>query len=133
MLDHVSLAVTELQRSRRFYDAVLRPLGLVRTVDFQGRGSDYGTMAGQFGVEFTITVEASGASPSQGMHVCFRAPDREAVRAFHQAALTAGGSDDGGPAVRVQYHPDYYAAFALDPDGHRLEAVCHAPAAPAIV
>ena len=82
MLDHVSLGVTELHRSRRFYDAVLRPLGLVRTVDFQGRGSDYGTMAGQFGVEFTITVEASGASPSQGMHVCFRAPDREAVRAF---------------------------------------------------
>ncbi len=133
MLDHVSLGVTELQRSRQFYDAVLRPLGLVRTVDFQGRGSDYGTMAGQFGVEFTITVETRGASPLQGMHVCFRASDRRAVRAFHRAALTAGGRDDGQPAVRAQYHPDYYAAFALDPDGHRIEAVCHTPAVPAIV
>ena len=133
MLDHVSLGVTELPRSRQFYDAVLRPLGLVRTVDFQGRGSDYGTMAGPFGVEFTITVEARGASPLQGMHVCFRAPDRWAVRAFHRAALTAGGRDDGQPAVRAQYHPDYYAAFALDPDGHRIEAVCHTPAVPAIV
>lgn len=133
MLDHVSLGVTELQRSRQFYDAVLRPLGLVRTVDFQGRGSDYGTMAGQFGVEFTITVETRGASPLQGMHVCFRASDRRAVRTFHRAALTAGGRDDGQPAVRAQYHPDYYAAFALDPDRHRIEAVCHTPAVPAIV
>ena len=133
MLDHVSLGVTNLERSRRFYDTVLRPLGLVRTVDFQGRGSDYGTMAGQLGVEFTITVEASGASPARGMHICFRAPDRQAVRAFHAVALTAGGRDDGQPGVRAQYHPDYYAAFALDPDGHRIEAVCHAPTAPVAV
>ena len=133
MLDHVSLGVTDLERSRRFYDAVLRPLGLVRTVDFQGRGSDYGAMAGQLGVEFTITVEMDGVSPLQGMHVCFRAPDRKAVHAFHAAALMAGGRDDGGPGVRMQYHPDYYAAFALDPDGHRIEAVCHAPIAPMVV
>jgi catechol 2,3-dioxygenase-like lactoylglutathione lyase family enzyme len=133
MLDHVSLGVTDLECSRRFYDAVLRPLGLVRTVDFQGPGSDYGAMAGQLGVEFTITVEMGGASPSPGMHVCFRASDRKAVHAFHAAALTTGGRDDGGPAVRVQYHPDYYAAFALDPDGHRIEAVCHAPSAPIVV
>jgi catechol 2,3-dioxygenase-like lactoylglutathione lyase family enzyme len=133
MLDHVSLGVTDLERSRRFYDAVLRPLGLVRTVNFQARGSDYGAMAGQLGVEFTITLETSGVSLSQGMHICFRAPDRQAVRAFHAAALAAGGRDDGGPAVRLQYHADYYAAFTLDPDGHRIEAVCHAPAAPIVV
>jgi catechol 2,3-dioxygenase-like lactoylglutathione lyase family enzyme len=133
MLDHVSLGVTDLERSRRFYDAVLRPLGLVRTVDFQGRGSDYGAMAGQLGVEITITVEAIGASPSPGFHVCFRAPDRRAVRAFYARALIAGGKDDGPPAVRPKYHPDYYAAFALDPDGHRIEAVCHAPEAPAVI
>jgi catechol 2,3-dioxygenase-like lactoylglutathione lyase family enzyme len=83
-------------------------------------------MAGQFGVEFTITVE-TGVSPLRGMHVCFRAPDRAAVRAFHSAALVAGGRDDGGPGVRAQYHPDYYAAFVTDPDGHRMEAVCHVP------
>jgi catechol 2,3-dioxygenase-like lactoylglutathione lyase family enzyme len=83
-------------------------------------------MAGQFGVEFTITVE-SGVSPLPGMHLCFRAPNRASVHAFHGAALTAGGYEDGGPGLRPQYHPDYYAAFVIDPDGHRIEAVCHAP------
>ena len=126
MLDHVSLGVKDLERSRRFYDAALHPLGLVRTVDFQGRGSDYGAMAGQFGVEFTIAVE-TGVSPLPGMHLCFRAPNRASVGEFHAAALTAGGHDDGGPGLRPQYHPDYYAAFVVDPDGHRIEAVCHAP------
>jgi catechol 2,3-dioxygenase-like lactoylglutathione lyase family enzyme len=132
MLDHVSLGVQDLERSRRFYDAALRPLGVVRTVDFQGRGSDYGAMAGQLGVEFTITAEMR-VSPLIGMHLCFLAPDREAVRAFHAAGLSAGGRDDGTPGIRLQYHPDYYAAFVLDPDGHRIEAVCHAPETPAIV
>jgi catechol 2,3-dioxygenase-like lactoylglutathione lyase family enzyme len=127
MLDHVSLGVTNLERSRQFYDAVLRPLGIVRTVDFgNGRGSDYGMMAGQLGVEFTITIEPDVA-PSRGMHLCFRAPDRAAVQAFHAAALAAGGRDDGTPGPRPLYHPDYFAAFVLDLDGHRIEAVCHAP------
>ena len=126
MLDHVSFGVSDLDRSRRFYDAALRPLGLVRTVDFGGRGSDYGAMPGQLGVELTITVEA-GVAPLPGMHVCLRAPDRASVRAFHAAALAAGGRDDGGPGVRARYHPDYFGAFVLDPDGHRIEAVCHAP------
>jgi catechol 2,3-dioxygenase-like lactoylglutathione lyase family enzyme len=83
--------------SRRFYDAALRPLGLVRILDFEGRGSDYGAMPGQLGVELTITAELSASSPAPGMHVCFRAHDREAVRAFHAAALRAGGRDDGTP------------------------------------
>ena len=128
MLDHVSLGVTDLDRSRRFYDAVLRILGVVRIVDFE-RGSDYGAMAGQLGVELTITLEP-GVAPSLGTHLCFRAPDRAAVQAFHAAALIAGGRDDGTPGLRNLYHPDYYAAFVLDPDGHRIEAVCHAPPSP---
>src|SRR5262247_2075533 len=74
MLDHASLGVADLERSRHFYDAVLRPLGLVRTVDFEERGSDYGTMAGSLGIELTITVEKD-TTPSPGMHLCFRAPD----------------------------------------------------------
>jgi catechol 2,3-dioxygenase-like lactoylglutathione lyase family enzyme len=133
MLDHVSLGVADLQRSRAFYDAALRPVGIVRTVDFGGgRGSDYGAVAGQLGVEFTITLEP-GTAPSRGMHVCFRAPDRVAVRAFHAAALAAGGRDDGAPGLRRLYHPDYFAAFVLDPDGHRIEAVCHAPELPSVM
>jgi catechol 2,3-dioxygenase-like lactoylglutathione lyase family enzyme len=94
--------------------------------------SDYGAMAGQFGVEFTITAEAGGVAPAQGMHLCFRARDREAVRAFHAAALATGGRDEGEPGPRTQYHRDYYAAFVLDPDGNRIEAVCHAPKAPEV-
>ena len=111
------------------WNGALRPLGIVRTLDFEHRGSDYGTMAGQLGVEFTITLEA-GVLTAHGMHVCFRAPDREAAHAFHAAAIAAGGSDAGAPGPRPIYHRDYYAAFVIDPDGHRIEAVCHAPMAP---
>jgi catechol 2,3-dioxygenase-like lactoylglutathione lyase family enzyme len=131
MLDHVSVGVTDLERSRRFYDAALRPIGLVRLLDFEGRGSDYGFGAGQLGVEFTITRETPVA-PLAGMHVCFRAATRDAVHAFHAAALAAGGRDDGAPGLRPQYHRDYFGAFVLDPDGHRVEAVCHLPDAPEI-
>jgi catechol 2,3-dioxygenase-like lactoylglutathione lyase family enzyme len=131
MLDHVSLGVTDLDRSRRFYDAVLRVLGIVRIVDF-GHGSDYGAMAGQLGVEFTITLEP-GVAPSLGTHLWFRAPDRAAVQVFHAAALVAGGRNDGLPGLRALYHADYFAAFVLDPDGHRIEAVCHAPESPSTI
>ena len=126
MLDHVSLGVSDLERSRRFYDAVLQPLGLVRTVNFEGRGSDYGNAPGQPGVEFTITLE-QGAIPSRGAHICFRASDRAAVDTFYRRALTYGGRDDGNPGLRPLYHASYFGAFVLDPDGHRIEAVCHAP------
>ena len=85
MLDHVSLGVTNLERSRHFYDEALRPLGIVRTVDFD-RGSDYGAMTGSLGVEFTITVEPS-VTVSRGTHLCFRAPNRDAVCAFHASKL----------------------------------------------
>lgn len=133
MLDHVSIGVADIGRSRRFYDAALRPLGLVRIVDFgEERGSDYGAAPGSLGVEFTITREAEVRTPIAGAHLCFRAPDRGAVEAFHAAALAAGGRDDGSPGLRPAYHADYYAAFVLDPDGHRIEAVCHAPTSPMI-
>jgi catechol 2,3-dioxygenase-like lactoylglutathione lyase family enzyme len=133
MLDHVSLGVSDLELSRRFYDAALKPLWLTRIVDFAGRGSDYGAAPGSLGVEFTITREAGVKTPIAGLHLCFRAPDRAAVRTFHAAALVAGGRDDGAPGLRPQYHADYYGAFVLDPDGHRIEAVCHAPEAPMVI
>ena len=133
MLDHVSVGVTNIDHGRRFYDAALRPLGLVRIVDFgSGRGSDYGAAPGSFGVEFSITKEAEVKTPIPGAHLCFRAPGRQAVDAFYVAALAAGGRDDGAPGLRPHYHADYYSAFVLDPDGHRIEAVCHAPESPII-
>jgi len=133
MLDHVSLGVSNIARSRAFYDAALRPLGLVRIVDFRNRtGADYGAAPGSTGVEFTITEERGAITVSPGSHLCFRAPDRAAVAAFHAAALAAGGRDDGAPGPR-DYHAAYFAAFVRDPDGHRIEAVCHAPEAPDIL
>lgn len=134
MLDHVSIGVKDVIRSRYFYDAALRPLGLVRTVDFgSNRGSDYGAVPGSLGVEFTITREPLLRTPIAGAHLCFRAPDRAAVRAFQAAALAAGGSNDGAPGLRPHYHAHYYSAFVVDPDGHRIEAVCHAPERPIAV
>ena len=133
MLDHASVGVTNVERSRRFYDAALRPLGLVRIVDFgMDRGSDYGDAPSSLGVEFTITGETGVKTPIPGAHFCFRAPGRKAVDAFYAAALAAGGRDDGSPGLRPQYHADHYCAFVLDPDGHRIEAVCHAPESPII-
>src|SRR5258705_9795318 len=130
MLDHVSLGVSDIERSRNFYDAALRPLGLVRIVDFgDGRGSDYGEAPGSTGVQFTITREVAAIVPSAGSHLCFRAPDRTAVRAFHSPALAAGGPDDGGPGLRP-YPAHYYWAFILDAGRHRIEAVCQAPERP---
>lgn len=126
MLDHVSLGVSDLLRSRDFYDAALVALGIVRLLDFEDRGSDYGTLAGPVGVEFTITREAA-PRPCVGTHICFRAQDRESVHRFYKAAIKAGGRDDGTPGFRTKYHADYFSAFVLDPDGHRIEAVCHVP------
>ena len=127
MLDHVTVGVTNIERSRRFYDAALRPLGLVRIVDFgKDRGTDYGDAPSSLGVEFTVTRETGVKTPIRGTHLCFRAPGRKAVDAFYAAALAAGGRDVGSPGLRPQYHADCYCAFVLDPDGHRIEAVCHA-------
>ena len=134
LLDHVSVGVSDIDLSRCFYDATLRPLGLLRIVDFgDDRGSDYGAAPGPLGVEFTITREAAVRTPIPGAHLCFRAPDRAAVDAFHLAALANGGRDDGKPGLRPDYHAHYYGAFVLDPDGHRIEAVCHAPQRPEVV
>jgi catechol 2,3-dioxygenase-like lactoylglutathione lyase family enzyme len=127
MIDHVSLGVTDLQRSKAFYDAVLKPLGVTRFHNYEG-GLGYGTAPDKtnfwIGAPFDTDrpVRAGG-----GTHVAFMAPDRKAVDAFHRAALANGAKDDGKPGPRPIYHPNYYGAFVLDPDGHKIEACCHAP------
>jgi catechol 2,3-dioxygenase-like lactoylglutathione lyase family enzyme len=124
MIDHVSLGVTDLERSKRFYDAALAPLGIVPCRDLDGlrdyslNGSD------DFGIMALPAGERLHTPPQQN-HVAFAAKNRAAVDAFYAAALANGGRDDGAPGLRPEYHPGYYAAFVLDPDGHRIEAVFH--------
>ncbi len=131
-LDHLSLGVNDLARSKAFYDAALAPLGLVPHVEIPGEvGYGPPDETAEQGYAFYIGFEDAGArrgvAPSAGFHLAFRAPSRAAVRAFHAAALAAGGRSYGAPGPRPRYHPHYYGAFVLDPDGHHVEAVCHAP------
>jgi catechol 2,3-dioxygenase-like lactoylglutathione lyase family enzyme len=128
MIDHIGFAVSDFARSRAFYVQALAPLGFapVKDVAREQSGGHYeGTGFGPPGrPQFWIgTGERSGGRT----HVAFVAGSRAAVDAFHAAALAAGGRDNGAPGLRPQYHPDYYGAFVLDPDGYNVEAVCHAP------
>jgi len=138
MIDHFSLGVRDLDRATAFYDAVLRPLGYVRLADWQPmpqhphRSAAYGPPgADAFGTqgEAPLNLEerplASPAGP--GFHLCFQAPSRKAVHEFHEAGLAQGGSDAGLPGPREHYGPGYYAAFLIDPDGWRIEAVTYGP------
>lgn len=121
MINHVSIGVRDIPRTRRFYDAALTPLGyrrLSESATSLGYGRD--------GVAFWISAAAQPvpADDKSGLHVCFAAPTRKSVDAFHQAALGAGGRDNGKPGLRAEYDADYYAAFVVDPDGYRIEAYC---------
>ncbi|QJE72080.1 VOC family protein [Aerophototrophica crusticola] len=123
MLGHLSFGVRDLDASVSFYDAALAPLGLV-LVWRSGRGAGYGPPGGE---DILALFQEPGAHPpGPGFHLAFDAPDRTAVDRFHAAALSKGGRDQGPPGLRPQYHAHYYAAFVLDPDGHKLEAV-HQP------
>jgi catechol 2,3-dioxygenase-like lactoylglutathione lyase family enzyme len=127
MIDHLSLGVGDLARSRAFYDGVLAPLGYQRVYDFDN-GSGYGRPGQTQGQALAFwIIQHRGVTANLGLHICFAAPSREAVDAFHAAALAGGGIDNGKPGLRPQYHPTYYAAFVFDPDGHKIEAVRHAP------
>lgn len=121
MLHHVSFAVVDLPRSAAFYDAALAALGYVRVwTDETAIG--YGHPGG--GDRFAIKLRGKEvAVPGPGFHLAFSAQNRDAVAAFHRAALAHGGTDNGPPGLRPHYGLDYYAAFVLDPDGYRIEAV----------
>lgn len=120
MLGHVSLGVRDLAGAALFYDAVLNALGYVRLWTGEG-GLGYGSPGG--GEELNIFERAGASPPGEGFHLAFEAPDRAAVERFHAAALANGGTDAGVPGARPHYGARYYAAFVIDPAGHRLEAV----------
>ena len=121
MIDHVSIGVRDIARAKRFYDAVLAPLGYRLLGDYPG-SLGYGDGHAEL---WLLEVERPvPADEKSGLHVCFTAPSRAGVDAFHAAALKAGGRDNGKPGLRPDYGDGYYAAFAIDPDGYRLEAHC---------
>lgn len=121
MLDHVTIGVSDIERSKTFYDRALRPLGIERLhadgETFAGYGADRKAF-------FWIGLRKS---PQTGVHIAFATRDRDTVDAFYAAAIAAGGKDNGPPGPRPHYHRNYYGAFVLDPDGHNIEAVCHVP------
>jgi catechol 2,3-dioxygenase-like lactoylglutathione lyase family enzyme len=121
MINHVSIGVRDIARTRRFYDAALAPLGykcLSESPGSLGYGSDAVVLW------ISESERPVAADPKSGLHVCFDAPTRKSVDAFHEAALETGGRDNGKPGLRADYGPSYYAAFVVDPDGYRLEAYC---------
>ena len=120
-LDHVGLDVSDYEASKAFYDKALAPLGLKLMMEPIEQ-------VGGYGDDFPFFwIAQRGRGSDSGVHVAFRVENRETVDAFHEAALAAGGKDNGEPGVREIYHPNYYGAFVLDPDGNNVEAVCHTP------
>ncbi len=126
MLDHVSVTVSDPARSLPFWDAIMAALGVpcVRR-DEDNAGYGVRNRPGDDGHSYLSVRTSTGTVVPDNRHWCFRAPNRAAVHAFHAAALAHGGRCDGPPGPRPHYHASYYAAFVLDPDGNRLEAVCH--------
>jgi catechol 2,3-dioxygenase-like lactoylglutathione lyase family enzyme len=119
VFDHISIGVRDLARAKQFYDAALRPLGY--TCLSEG-GDTLGYSRGKITLWIGQTARPVPPEPGSNLHFCFAAPTRGAVDAFHAAALGAGGADNGAPGLRPDYGAAYYAAFAVDPDGYRLEA-----------
>jgi catechol 2,3-dioxygenase-like lactoylglutathione lyase family enzyme len=130
MIDHLTLHVSDLDASLAFYRQALAPLGYAVVLDLSRVDIP------QLPVARTVGLGVRGKPdlwlrPAEGAvvptHIAFRAADRATVDAFHQAGLKAGSQDNGRPGVRAHYHPHYYGAFLLDPDGYNVEAVCHDP------
>ena len=128
MLDHIGIRTGRFAASNAFYQAVMTAMGggqkMAVPLEYTGGKHVLG-----FGREMPVfwLTEVDEAPMAAPQHIAFSARNRAEVDAFHKAALAAGGRDNGGPGLRVQYHPDYYGAFAFDPDGNNVEAVCHKP------
>jgi catechol 2,3-dioxygenase-like lactoylglutathione lyase family enzyme len=120
VIDHVTLNVADVEAAKVFYAQALAPLGYELTMDFL-EGAGY---AAQGKPDFFL---AQRGEPSSPVHVAFHSPDRHSVDAFHEAAIAAGGTDNGPPGIRRVYHEYYYGAYVLDPEGNNIEAVTHEP------
>jgi len=118
IFDHIGFSVADFKRSRAFYLAALEPLG----VGIVSEGENWAMFGGSGQGRLWIGERGPAAGTA---HVAFVAADRNTVRAFHAAATAAGAPDNGAPGLRIDYHPTYYAAYVLDPDGRNIEAVCH--------
>jgi len=123
MLDHLGLDVADFERSRAFYERALAPLGIALLKEPIQGVAGFGD-----GQKPYFWIARRDRPPHTGVHVAFDAASREQVDAFHAAAIEAGATDNGGRGVREIYHPSYYGAYVLDPDGNNVEAVCHNPA-----
>ncbi len=122
MFDHIGFGVSDYETSKAFFLAALKPLGVGIVME-----GPYGVGLGRKNKPSLWLHRASGVPAP--LHLAFTAGDRKQIDAFHRAALDAGGKDNGAPGLRPHYHPDYYAAFVIGPDGHNVEAVCHRPEA----
>ena len=120
MLDHVGIPVSDFERSKRFYEQALSPLGYGLIMEPRRGAAGLGRLGKP---DFWVFQ----GEPGRAVHVAFAADDRASVDAFHEAAIAAGGHDNGRPGLRPEYHPTYYGAFVLGPDGNNIEAVRHGP------
>jgi catechol 2,3-dioxygenase-like lactoylglutathione lyase family enzyme len=120
IIDHIGLSVSDYEQSKQFFGRALAPLGIEWVMEVEG-WAGLGR-AGKAELWF-----GRGAEPQRPMHMAFIAENRDQVRAFYAAALAAGGKDNGPPGIREIYHPNYFGAFVIGPDGHNVEAVCHKP------
>jgi catechol 2,3-dioxygenase-like lactoylglutathione lyase family enzyme len=124
MLDHIGIPVSDFAASKAFYERALAPLGIVLVMEVTPEQTGDGSAAG-FGDAGKPYFWIGSSAEKGRTHVAFDAPSRDVVDAFHRGALLAGGRDNGAPGLRPHYHPNYYGAFVLDPDGNNVEAVCH--------
>lgn len=120
MIDHLSLSVSNYELSKSFFRAVLAPLGHTLLMEHPISG-------GGFGSDFKPSFWIKQGSSTATVHVAFSTKDRATVDKFYEAAISLGAKDNGPPGIRAEYHPSYYGAFVLDPDGNNIEAVCHSP------
>ncbi|GAB3255446.1 VOC family protein [Chitinimonas naiadis] len=128
MLDHLGVTITDMDRAKAFYNTALAPLGITLLMEVTKDQTGHEAHAGFGANGKPFFWVGSGSQASSGVHVAFTASSRAVVDAFYQAAIAAGGTDNGAPGLRPHYHPNYYGAFVRDPDGHNIEAVCHSPA-----